>query len=149
MAELLILSRSRVHATDPERDEEQPRRGDVIAVRPDGWPWGGKERSLPQFRILALPGVAVTAVERWLEREQWTAEDLLLPENDRPRLGRRVRRLNLDAALLPAPIKAYLADDLRSQSIRTVAVGGVTLLNSIETAVTPLRDRLRARLLAR
>ncbi|MFA6100393.1 MAG: hypothetical protein WC750_06030 [Patescibacteria group bacterium] len=36
--------------------------GDVIVVKPDGWPWGNEE-CLPTFLVIKLPGVAVSDVE--------------------------------------------------------------------------------------
>lgn len=142
MAELLIRVADRVHARDVARDQEQPRRGDVIVIQPDGWTWSVRELTAPHWRILRLSGVSADALAKWLEPEAWTVDDLNLPDPDRPPLGRRVRRLNLDAALLPAAFKAWLADNARAEPVREVMVGGTALLDSVEVAIPRLRDRL-------
>lgn len=142
MAELLFRVTDRVHARDTARDQEQPRRGDVIVIQPDGWAWSAREMTAPHWRILSLPGVEPGAVAKWIERGAWTAADLLLEEHLRPPLARRVRRFNLDAVLLPPAFKAWLADSARAEPIREVRIGGVALLDSIEAAIARLRDRL-------
>ena len=50
MAELLVLARG-----PKERLDTSPRKGHVVAARPDGWCWG-KEECLPRFVILKVSG---------------------------------------------------------------------------------------------
>lgn len=40
--------------------------GDIIVVKPDGWPWG-KEECLPTFVVVKLPGVSVDDVKHYEE----------------------------------------------------------------------------------
>lgn len=62
MAELLIRVVDKVNA-DPALDVRCTKRGDVIVVCEDGWPWGTEERRLPIYRLLSIPGVPATELQ--------------------------------------------------------------------------------------
>lgn len=40
---------------DPELEKMASKRGDVIAICPDGWPWSVAERTNPEWRIIRSP----------------------------------------------------------------------------------------------
>ncbi len=109
MADLLIRIRDKESSGDPETDAVQFKRGDVIAVWPTPGPWGTEELRNPDWRIVRLPNVSVE-----------DAQELMAPERlatlDGERLMRK-RRARLDVDNLPAPVRAWLADDTRAVPI--------------------------------
>lgn len=56
MAELLVRVVDKTHP-DPVFDTKLSKRGDVIAVQPDGWRWGVEEVANLDWRIVCVPGV--------------------------------------------------------------------------------------------
>jgi len=61
MAEFLIKAVSATHP-DPEKNARGCyKRGDIVDIRPDGWPWGAEER-LPLFVLVKIPGLSVSNV---------------------------------------------------------------------------------------
>jgi len=73
MAELLILAREpwnnnldalKMSVDERERFYARTRKGDIIAIRPDGWKWG-REECLPRFIIFKVPGVDVKDFEAY------------------------------------------------------------------------------------
>lgn len=56
MAELLVRVVDKTNP-DPVFDAKLSKRGDVIAVCPDGWKWGVEEIANPDWRIISVPGV--------------------------------------------------------------------------------------------
>jgi hypothetical protein len=115
MAELLVRVVSKSSA-DPAQDAKLTKRGDVIIVVPDGWGWSDIERSDPQWRIFKWPSVSESEASALLTPELPVSE----ADVDNPLLQRRGFNLNLDAAILPAALKAYLADDTRAQAFFAV-----------------------------
>lgn len=68
MCELLIRTQ--------DRGDGQWFAGDVVAVQPDGWPWGGKERgenAHPFWRVVEMPGVDPAAYADMLAAGKSTA----------------------------------------------------------------------------
>lgn len=47
---------------DAQRDTATYQRGDVLAVREDGFAWSEAERTDPQFRVVAVPGISVATL---------------------------------------------------------------------------------------
>lgn len=68
MAELLVRVVDKVNS-DPYLDVHCTKRGDVIAVCPDGWRWGSGELNNPAWRIVKLPGVTVSQASVFLGPE--------------------------------------------------------------------------------
>lgn len=66
MCELLIWTRQRAIGEHVGR----PDRGGVTCVKPDGWQWGREEIQSPNWRIVKLPGVPVSAIEHLTQRLQ-------------------------------------------------------------------------------
>jgi hypothetical protein len=77
------------------REHHACRAGDVVVMRPDGWAWGSKERTLPFWRIVRVP-ITEAEAEAFLNREPG---DL---RTDRT-LRRRVYRL--DFSLLSTTVR--------------------------------------------
>lgn len=100
MSEILV----RVADTTPTLDTSS-RRGDVIAVCEDGWPWGDKEFEHSFWRILKLPGVPV-------------ATAAILEKN-----GEGVfRAYSFDMDKLTGEAAAYIADDTRARGHHTLDI---------------------------
>lgn len=126
MCELLVRVVDKVSA-DPYLDAALTKRGDVIAVQPDGWVWGLEEQRSPEWRILRVPGVSVAAAASLLTPEPETD-----PQNPSRMLQRRMFRLDLDAPELtgllasrkgkPAHRADLSIDDLLALRIRKPAI---------------------------
>lgn len=55
MAEILFFVEDKTN-DDKELNAQAYKRGDVVVVCPDGWPWGREELKDPRFRIVKVPG---------------------------------------------------------------------------------------------
>jgi hypothetical protein len=100
---------------DPEKNHLVSKRGDVIAVCPDGWGWSLEERTSPDWRIISSP-ILNTFAEvlmqtdllmsgRLKRRRQWTLDFSVLPNPQLFEGGRTqeiipVSRLNMAKATL-------------------------------------------------
>jgi len=69
MAEMLLRVVDKINDTDPVLDAHCTKRGDVIVICPDGWPWSATERTNPDWKIVKVPGVAVDALTGFLAEE--------------------------------------------------------------------------------
>ena len=79
MAELLVrakkhwmddLTQKEVDALPENRKASHEARcqiGDVVVVRPDGWPWG-KCECLPDFVVVKIPGMSVDEAKKYEEK---------------------------------------------------------------------------------
>lgn len=107
MAELLIRVVDKPAHPDPYVDIQQSKRGDVIAVVPDGWAWSERERTNPEWRIVRVPGLTVAA-----------AEELMTPDSGDRRVNRMIRwrrkAFDLEHAGLRAKDIQALQDNARS-----------------------------------
>lgn len=56
MAEILLRVVDKTNE-DKALDAQCSKRGDVIVVKPDGWPWGTEELKSDFWRVVKLPGV--------------------------------------------------------------------------------------------
>lgn len=81
----------KVNQEDFYNNVRLPKRGDVICVVPDGWPWGTRDLSEPHWRILKLPGVPVEDLSYLINHE--TPSD---PQNPPKALQYRGYGLNVD-----------------------------------------------------
>jgi len=90
MAELLVRIADKVNE-DFYLNLQCTKRGDVIVVCPDGWPWGREEVNAPHWTIIKLPGVPVEEVEHLVSPEPQTD-----PHNPSKTLQRRMWKLDLD-----------------------------------------------------
>jgi hypothetical protein len=57
MCEILVRVTDKVNEKDPLQDALCLKRNEAIAVCEDGHPWSKLERSNPDWRIIALPGI--------------------------------------------------------------------------------------------
>lgn len=120
MADLLIRIRDKESSGDAETDALQFKRGDVIAVWETPGPWGIEELRNPDWRILRLPNVSAA-----------DAQELMAPETDSTVTAERLmrkRRARLDIDALPAPVRAWLADDSRAQPILEAGLARVAFV---------------------
>ncbi len=69
------------------------RRGDVIAVQPDGWPWGRMEMANPDWRLVKLPHVSVEDARNALLEPGRRSS----PTQERGLVPRRAFRLEIEA----------------------------------------------------
>lgn len=110
MAELLIKAENAMHS-DPQKDAVGCyKRGDIVAVRPDGFSWGSKERLAPadggKFVVIKITGVTPAQVRNFV-RNRWGCE--VDGEDIDQALGHvRRRRIRIDADLLPIAVKQTL-----------------------------------------
>lgn len=128
MAELLIRVTDKINP-DFYLNCQCTKRGDVIDVRPDGWPWGTLDQTQPFWRILKVPALSVSEAAALLAPELDT--DPLHPSRT---LQRRAFKWDFDAAaalgvVLPPSLVAYLADDTRAQPSFTITNQMVSLAN--------------------
>ena len=135
MAEILLRVRDKVNPTDPYKNCKLTKRGDVIHVAPDGWPWGARELDQPFWRIVKFPGVNPQLLEDLLGPELDTD-----PQNPSRMLQRRAFKLDLDALTIPADIRAYLDDDTRKQPTLTITGVKATAFRALKTARPKLSD---------
>jgi hypothetical protein len=57
MCELLVRIEDKSSDPDPVRDRMLSKKGHVIDIRPDGWPWTQAELTNPAWRVGSVPGV--------------------------------------------------------------------------------------------
>jgi hypothetical protein len=96
MAEVLVRIVDR-GGVDPAVGYGDSKRGDVIAVCPNGWGWTPAELTNPDWRIVRVP---FTAAE---------CDALLTLGDGNPQLARCwKRKYGIDASILPAGVKAAL-----------------------------------------
>lgn len=122
MAELLIRVADKV-STDFYNNARITKRGDVIVVSPNGWPWGAEERTAPFWRILALPNVSVNFAQTFLAREVATNQ-LDLGRT----LQHRAFKLDIDNAALTGQWRIWINDDTRATPIFTSAFSEAQVL---------------------
>ncbi len=130
MCEMLVRVVDKVN-DDPYLDVQCTKRGDVIAIQPDGWVWGREELRNPDWRIVKVPGVSVTQAAAFLGPELNTD-----PANPSRMLRRRAFRLDVDA--LPDP-KGQLGDHKRRNPLHRVNLDHVGLM-AFKVAKPPLSD---------
>jgi len=69
MAEMLIFMNDQTNADGIELTAKLPQRGDVVVVRPDGWPWGDMERNSPLFALVIVPDAVPADLATFLSPE--------------------------------------------------------------------------------
>lgn len=113
MAEILLRVVDKVGA-DVYKNCQCLKRGDVVVVQPDGWPWGREELTNPDWRIIKLPNVTVAEMQQFLSAE---------PITDPAAQSRtRLRRwYYVDTALPTGQFRNYLNDATRASATFTSA----------------------------
>lgn len=119
MCELLLRVVDVVHAGDPVNDlyrnARASHRGDVIVVLPDGANWGRDGYGASCWRVLKIPAMTVNEASVLLAPERDTD-----PLNPSKTVQRKAFKLDVDNVALPADLRAYLADDNRTQPTFTI-----------------------------
>lgn len=82
MCEIIMRLVSKTHP-DLWWDVKQTKRGDVIEVQADGWPWQERDLSNPDWALLKLPNVSVEFARQFLAAE--TGDPLINPYLQRKR----------------------------------------------------------------
>lgn len=124
MCELLVRVVDKTNPDDPYLDAQLTKRGDVICVQPDGWPWGTEELKNPDWRIIKLPGVNPDALAAFLSPEIDTD-----PTQPSKVLQRRAFKLDLDHAVL-ADAASALADGERKQATKALALTAAQIIRA-------------------
>lgn len=111
MAEILLRVTDKTHQTEPNR---VTKRGDIIVVQADGWPWSRAEQTLSFWRIIKLPNITVAQAKNAM-LAAGTRTD---PTESLITVPLRAFRLDLDTIIsTPAlvSVAAYLTDNTRTQ----------------------------------
>ena len=133
MAELLVRVNDKIN-TDFYLNCQCTKRGDVIVVQGDGWAWGKEELKNPDWRIIKLPGVTVSAASVFLAPELPVD-----PLNPSKTLQRRIFKINLDDPSIPAAVAAVLADNKRT--VPTITAAAVSFnLAALKVAKPSIAD---------
>ncbi len=127
MAELLVRVVDKVHA-DFYLNCACTKRGDVIAVQPDGWAWGTGELEHPEWRIIALPGVDPSDLSGLLAPELDVN-----PKHPSKTLQRRAFKLDLDHP-------AFVGVHGKSHKVRQRLNVAPDLITAITRMKSPIRD---------
>lgn len=128
MCELLVRVVDKINP-DPYLNVGLTKRGDVIAVCPNGWNWGTAELSNPEWRIICLPNVTETEVASLLQPEVNTD-----PLNPSKMLQRRAFKLDLDHPTLASEVSGK-----RNKSKHTLNIN-FGQVNSMKLAKPPIPD---------
>lgn len=88
MAEILLRVVDKTNE-DKALDAQCSKRGDVIVVKPDGWPWGREELKSDVWRIVKLPGVDPDSLRDLIE-PLWT------DEREPQLVKKRAKKLDID-----------------------------------------------------
>lgn len=141
MCEILICTKNLGNTGQLGYDSLQPKQGDVIALKPDGWGWSAAELgqtdhpNFPKhnfFRVVKLPNVTVAQASRMLAPEV----DQVGAAHPSPYL--QFRAFFLDVSKIPiGALKTYWNDDARAQGFVTVALTA-SQLNNFVTQRTPV-----------
>lgn len=97
MAELLICVDPPAPSGNPYADAQIHQRGDVIAVKPDGYGWGSEERSMPGWAVVPVPGIPPDAFAGLID-----PDPLLVGDPPAMNTRWRLRRFRVDLAALAA-----------------------------------------------
>lgn len=135
MAELLVRVRDKVNVTDFYADCKCTKRGDVIVVCPDGWPWGDQELTRPEYRLVRLQGVGVAAVTPYL------APELDIdPTHPSRTLQRRLYKIDFSNLTIPTAFKTFVADDTRTTPMFVVPAAQVATIQAAIVQKAPIPD---------
>ena len=133
MCEILIRVRAKENP-DPYLDAKALKRGDVVAVVNNGWVWSTEELTNPDWRIVKLPSVSVSAGETLLAKEYD-----IDPQFPSKVLRRRAFYWNIDDSSWSTPVRNWINDDSRSVPTRTVNISETQFL-ALKIAKVQLND---------
>ena len=134
MAEFLIRVVDKTNPTDFYKNLKLSKRGYVIDVRDNGWPWQG-ELSEPYWRIVRHSGISVSEGSALLTQE--IADG---PNVQARHLQLRGFKLNLDASFPPA-IRNFIDDNTRAVPILDItSLVTVTQFRALKIVVPKVVD---------
>lgn len=107
MAEIIVRVKDKINK-DFYLNCQCTKRGDVIEVQEDGWPWGTQDLANPDWRLIKLPQYSVADLQGFLAPELPT--DIKNPSKT---LQRRAFKFDIDHIDLPQEFKDIVADDSR------------------------------------
>lgn len=108
MCEMLVRLVDKINREDPHLDAKCLKRGDVVVICEDGWPWSNRELKNPAWRVLYFPYLSVEKAQAFLGPEIDEG-----PKNPSKVLRRRAFKIDLDSALLPTEVKQAMQDGAR------------------------------------
>lgn len=117
MCEILLRVVDKVNYENPYKNAECLKRGDVVVVVEDGHVWGAQELRNPDWRILKVPGVSVSAASAFLGEELDSN-----PGKPSLTLQSRAFGFDLEHKNLPGDFAAWIADGARGQRTYTLSV---------------------------
>lgn len=138
MAELLVFAADRI-GDDVFKNAKLPKRGHVITIQVNNWPWGIEERTNPIFRIFKIPSVGVNTLSNLLSPEIGTVPglDWTLLTNT---LQERGFRLDMTLLSIPQSVRTYWQDDTRAAAFFTIGAAGVAAIQAAIVPVTPITN---------
>ena len=123
MAEFLVRIREKQGHNDGLLGADE-----VVVVCEDGWPWSVLERTNPDWRILLVPGMALSVAEMFVAPE---------PVDETLYVKRR-RAFTLDFSAFDADFKKWMKEDKRQTP--TMKVDGAKLEASRKLRAPKLKD---------
>jgi hypothetical protein len=111
VAELLVKAVDHIHADPTINTRDCYKRGDIIGVAPNGWPWGAKELKAPaeggKFVVIKITDVTRQQVINWVRNHWGTEIDGIDWITTLDNVVRR-RRVRINVAALPANVRNTL-----------------------------------------
>ena len=108
MAELLVRNVDKVNPDSEASNRMCFKRGDVITVQENGWPWSPAELAGDPWTIVKFVGGTVPAAEEYLRSKYGPDDEIVLP---------RDAYFDLDAAL---PQTQFLGGDAQMLAYKVV-----------------------------
>lgn len=106
MAEFLVRIQDKI-SSDPYLDSKCLKRGDVVAIQPDGWAWGLAEINNPEWRILKFPLISIKNTSPFMAPEFNTD-----PANPSYVLRKRAFAIDLDNPIFNQLLQDNKADNI-------------------------------------
>lgn len=113
MAELLVRVIDKIN-DDFYKNCQCTKRGDVIAVKPDGWLWSSEELRNPDWRIIKTSST-VEECKSFLKSQE--DGKLITDVTKSKTLLKRAVKLNIDDTIISTVLKTSISDNSRSIKI--------------------------------
>jgi len=117
-------------STDASKNIQLTKRGDVIAVKPDGADWGLEELINPEWRIIHVPDMNDIEAQNLLQPEP---KDNLAPNKP---TQKRLIKIDLDALI----VKGYIVDKPRPIATKAAAEANIATKTLTADSVIPKAD---------
>lgn len=109
MAELLIRIVDKTTSADPVFDALIAKRGDVVTIQNDGWPWSPAERAGNPWVIVKAPGVSAALLTSFIAKDDGDPAQHFVP---------RRRALRFDVSLWQAQGSPNITSVAQAQAFR-------------------------------